>query len=182
MSEENSALHDVFMGHAEATERRLVALHARYVAGEMTADAFVSLAAALVGQANAQAVALADLSLSAWLTAQTRTATPTLGLVAPEDAGRLQDGLRTLLAAVDGLDTPEARVGRFGRAEPARAFQRGYSEGMARRPEVGGWTRRLNVGACELCGWLAQEGRVFPASRAFTDHPGCGCHPEPVLA
>lgn len=175
-----SPLHDVFMGHAETTAGRLVELHARLLSGELTVDGFVALAAGLVGRANAQAFALADLSLAAWVTAATQSAAPTLGLVLPDEGPRLRDGLATLIAAVDP-EAPELRVARYGRAETARAFQRGYSEGIAERDEIGGWRRRLNTTACQLCVWLWKEGKVYPASRRMTQHPGCGCHPEPVL-
>ncbi|PRZ41913.1 hypothetical protein CLV47_10739 [Antricoccus suffuscus] len=178
---DESALYVAFMGHADATAERLVGLHARLLAGELSREQFIALAAALVGRAQAQAYALADLSLAAWVTAQTGTAAPTLGLLASVNVDRLRDGLTTLISVVDH-DEPGPRVARYGRAETAGAFQDAYSDGMRSRPEVGGYTRRLNVAACELCHWLYRDGYVWAASKPFHRHPGCGCHPEPVLA
>lgn len=177
---EESPLYLAFMGHADETAGRLVTLHALLLAGDLSPDEFVGLAAALVGQAQAQAYALADLSLAAWVTAETGVAAPTVGLLAPDDTSRLREGLSTLLSVVDP-EAPEARVARFGRAETAAAFQDGYSAGMQTRHEVSGYRRKLNVKACELCHWLYRNGHVWPSSKPFTRHPGCGCHPEPVL-
>jgi hypothetical protein len=78
-------------------------------------------------------------------------------------------------------DSPDLRVARFGRAETAGAFQDGYSAAMRERSEVGGYVRVLNADACQLCHWLYRDGHVWPASKSFHRHPGCGCHPGPVL-
>lgn len=177
---EETPLYLAFMGHADAVADRLVALHEAFLAGVLTRDEFIERAALLVGAAQARMYALADASLTAWLTSETRDAVPALGIIAPDETPRLRDGLGTLLAVVDP-DDPALRVARFGRSEVAGAFQDGYSAAMRERPEVGGYVRVLNSGACELCQWLYRGGHVWPASKSFHKHPGCGCHPGPVL-
>lgn len=173
-------LYLAFMGHADAVASRLVGLHAALLAGVLSRDEFIERAALLVGAAHARMYALADASLAAWLSAETARAVPALGLIAPDETPGLRDGLATLLAVVDE-DSPARRVARFGRAETAGAFQDGYSAAMRERREVGGYVRVLNSGACELCVWLWRGGYVWPAGKSFHKHPGCGCHPGPVL-
>ena len=180
MTPEDTALTRAFMGHAETVAERLVSLHGLLLAGVLTPADFIEMAALLVGAAMARMFAFGDAALAAWLTTETGVAVPALGLVSPDETGRLADGLSTLLARVDP-ESPEARVARFGRAEVAGAFQDGYSAAMRERPEVGGYVRVLNVDACELCYWLWRDGFVWPSSKSFHRHPGCGCHPGPVL-
>ncbi|MFQ1002538.1 hypothetical protein [Modestobacter sp. SSW1-42] len=179
MSQE-TALYDAFMGYSESVGERLVQLHAAFLDGRLDVDDFIDRASLLVGQAQARMYALADASLSAFITVETATAVPTLGIVAPDESGRLRDGLRTLLAVVDP-EAPALRVARYGRSEAAGAFQDGYSTAMRERPEVGGYRRVLNTSACELCVWLWRGGYVYPSGKSFHRHTGCGCHPEPVL-
>ncbi|RBY85744.1 hypothetical protein [Blastococcus sp. TF02A-30] len=178
---EDTDLTRAFMGRADAVGSRLVGLHAAYLAGRLTLDEFIDAAALLIGAAQAQMYGLADASLAAWVSAETQTAVPALGIVAPDNGPGLREGLSALLAVVDPED-PAARVARMGRAETAGAFQDGYSEAMReRRDVVGGYVRVLNASACELCVWLWRGGYVWPAGKSFHRHPGCGCHPGPVL-
>lgn len=177
---EDTDLTRAFMGRADAVGERLVRLHDAYLAGLMTVDEFIDAAALLIGAAQAQMWGLADASLAAWLTTETGVVVPALGISPPDNGPGLREGLSALLAVVDPED-PAARVARMGRAETAGAFQDGYSEAMRERPEVGGYVRVLNAGACELCHWLYRDGYVWPAGKSFHRHPGCGCHPGPVL-
>ena len=179
MSQE-TALHDAFMGYADGVGDRLVVLHGALLEGTLTPDDFIDRASVLVGDAQARMYALADASLSAWLTVETGTAVPSLGIGAPNELPRLREGLSTLLAVVDP-EAPALRVARFGRSETAGAFQDGYSAAMGERPQVGGWRRVLNSTACELCRWLYRDGYVYRPRQSFHRHAGCGCHPEPVL-
>ncbi len=177
---EDTDLYRAFMGYAEGVGERLVVLHAAYLAGTLSADEFIERAALLVGMAQARMWSLADASLAAYLSARTGQAVPALGILAPDEGGRLRDGLVTLLAVVDP-EGPAARIARYGRSETAGAFQDGYSVAMDSRDDVVGWRRVLNVDACELCNWLYKGGRIYPTGKNFHRHPGCGCHPEPVL-
>lgn len=178
---EDTLLTRTFMAQADAVGNRLVGLHAAYLAGLLTVDEFIDAAALLIGSSQAAMYGLADVSLTSWLTQETGEAVPTLGISPPDNGPGLRDGLATLLAVVDPED-PVLRVARFGRSETAGAFQDGYVAAMSERPEVGGYVRVLNAGACQLCQWLYKDGRVWPASKAFYKHTGCGCHPGPVLA
>lgn len=177
---EDTDLTRAFMRRADAVGSRLVDLHAAFLAGLMTLDEFIDAASLLVGAAQAQMWGLADASLAAWLTTETGIVTPALGLTPPDNGPGLRDGLVALLAVVDE-EAPEARVARMGRAETAGAFQDAYSEAMRERSEVSGYVRVLNASACQLCQWLYRDGYVWPVHKDFHRHPGCGCHPGPVL-
>ena len=45
---------------------------------------------------------------------------------------------------------------------------------------VGGWTRGLNSGACQLCQWWSRDRQVWPLDHRMPTHKGCGCYPVPV--
>lgn len=178
----DTELHDLFMGHAVRTERTLVGLYARVTSGDISKGVFRSLAATVVEGANVGSWMLADVSLAAWMTAQTGRATPALG-IAPggEETDRILAGLDTLMQGLDDAKTErDALLARYGRSEPARAFQRAYVAAMQERPEVAGYRRVLNAEACELCRWRYRGGKVFSVGTPFAQHPGCGCYPEPV--
>lgn len=163
------------------TERRLVSLYATYQAGDIEAEAFLRYAVALVGRARARAFALADVSLAAWMSANTGRATPALGLTLPVgDLERLSAGVGTLLGADPTDGDLVKRVARFGRSEPAKALQVGYVDAMRQRG-IAGYTRVLSPGACELCRWLGKDGAMFSVDVDFHQHTGCLCYPAPVL-
>lgn len=160
---------------ADVAGDQLAALWDRLEGGDITADEFVALATAALVQAAARGVALADLGLSATLTAQQGRAVPPLGLGLPEAAPIL---LAASVAAVQrkpDATRDDAHV--TGRAETLAAAQDAYSEGM-RAHEVPAWTRVLNAGACELCQDLA--GDVLPGHAEMYHHRGCGCTQRPI--
>lgn len=167
---------------AGRAETAVGALYDLYAADRITEAEFVSLVAAAVSRANAQAASLADLGLSAILTARTGTAVPTLGLTSPaDDPARLAMGAKTLLEVMDSTQDPRARVGRLGRSEPRTQAARSYSEGMTRSEHVEGWTRGLSGAACQLCRWWARDGRVWPKDHPLKTHKGCSCTANPVV-
>lgn len=180
--QEDTPLTRAFMGQADVVGSRLVDLHARYLAGLLSLDDFIDAAVLMLQAAQGAMYGLADASLAAWASAETLEAIPALGITPPDNAAGLREGLVTLLGVVDE-EAPEARIARMGRSEVAGAFQDGYSEAMRERADlVGGYVRVLNAGACQLCRWLYRDGYVWPAYKSFHRHPGCGCHPGPVLA
>lgn len=166
---------------AGTTEQAALDLHARWDAGELTADQFETLLAAIVTRANGRASAVADLGLAAALTAALRRPVAPLGLVPPSsDPERLRRATRTLRAALGDTPDPPARTARLGRAEPLTTAARSYSDGMRTSPHVTGWTRGLSGNACELCQWWAADGRVWPDDHEMPTHTGCTCTPIPT--
>lgn len=109
---------DVLTRLSSTTEARVVAVHARYAAGEIDLDTAVALVAGIVATANGKATALADLALAATVMLALRRPVPVLGLLpAAGTADRLTKAATTLLTIPDV--TPE-RVARLGRAEPSK--------------------------------------------------------------
>lgn len=140
------------------------------------------LAATLIARANAQGHYLSEAALAGWLAV--RLGQPpgvaAVGLaVEPTalDLGRLTEAARTAIADPEQAAT---RLGRLARSEPAHTAQAAMSRAMDSTPHVAGWTRELNPGACELCEYYADGGRVFPTSLTMAHHPGCTCAQQPV--
>lgn len=159
---------------AASAEAALVALLARWEAGQITEAQFRALAVAALLRAGARGVGMADLALAAFLSVEAGKAVPTVGLALPADApGRYSTAVGAFLA---GTVTAEA-AGVLGRSEALATAQDAYSDGM-RQHGVEAWTRVLNSSACELCQDLA--GDVLPASADMYHHKGCGCTQQPV--
>lgn len=138
---------------------------------------FIVVGAGIVALYNLRAAALADLSLAATLNALP------LGIGRPDqDVERLNRSFSTLTdrIAEDEPAVAQAKVERLAKAEPLDAFRESFQEGMVAR-EVAGYRRKLNAEACELCNWLAQDGKVFAPEKKMYAHPGCGCVAELVL-
>lgn len=167
-----------------ATEEKVLALHERYVAGEITADELEELVAAVVATGNARAVSLADLSLAATLTLALRRPVPVVGIVPDRtERARLRRAARTILRAEGLPDTAEnMRLARLARVEPLTAASRAYSEGIAKSDHVEGWRRGLSGSACQLCTWWSRDGQVWPANHRMPTHKGCTCTQQPVPA
>lgn len=96
------------------------------------------------------------------------------------DRERVAEGLRTTLADADGA-ARHARLARLAYSDPIAVAQDQITNGMKESRIVDGYIRVLDSDACELCGWLWQEGRVFPAHQPMHQHPGCVCTARPVL-
>lgn len=166
---------------ADETERRAVAIHAAYIAGELSHDEAVALLAAAVAQGNARATSLADLALAAEIMAALGEAVPVVGVPLQDDTDRLRKAATTLLTAVEKSPVPEAIVRRLARSEVFKTANRTYGEAMRASPHVKGWVRDLEGEACELCTWWWREGRVWPDSHPMPTHPGCECTAKPVV-
>ena len=146
--------HDVFRDHDEAT--------------------FIVLAPGIVAGFMASAVALADLSLAAYLRKLP------LGLEPPDERGQLIKTFTTLTDEIRDYDPPiaEAKVSRLARAEPLHIGRVAYRDAALRRG-LSGWTREASPTACELCLSLA-DGTVLSWDTLPVDHPGCACVQVPV--
>ena len=164
---------------AASTEGDLVALWERWEAGELTYEEFVALALVLLVRTRARAVALADVGLAADLSLATGEAVPTVGLPPEDDAPDLaRTALLAALAAEAYRRDPSAAVAVLARSQALEAVQEATVAAMREQPDVVGWTRVLNAGACELCRDLA--GDVLPVHADMYHHRGCGCSTRPV--
>ncbi|KYH43675.1 hypothetical protein [Branchiibius sp. NY16-3462-2] len=167
---------DLLRRIGDDTAANVTAIYDSYTEGDLDDDETASLIAGTIANANGSAVALADVSLAATLTLQLRRAVAPLGLLpAASDTERLYKAATTLLTSED---TTTERVARLGRSEPLEAAATAYSEGIAKSPEVTGWTRDVSPGACQICQDLA--GTVLPDDVEMYHHTGCTCTPVPV--
>lgn len=164
------------------TARDVLALFDRHKAGALSRREFIDSAALLILRANAQGVALAELSLSALLEAVGAPLPMPDELV---DAGHWleEDRLMQAVAASLSIDEQaETRLERLARSEPVEATQRAFGRSMDRSEAVEGWTRDLEGGACQLCTWWWREGEIWPTSHTMPTHKGCECSQRPIVA
>lgn len=96
------------------------------------------------------------------------------------DTGRLEKGVTTILAS-DGQEAVVMRLERMARSEVLETGQRAYHDAMQTTEGVKGWKRDLEGGACQLCTWWAQDGRVWPKDHPLPKHKGCTCTQEAVV-
>lgn len=172
----NTALMDTF---ATSTETELVALWERWETGELTYEEFVALAIVLLVRVRARAAALADVGAAAELTRVLATEVAPVGVEPAQDAQNLvHAALLAALAAEAYKRSPREAVAVLGRSQALEAVQDATVEAYREHPEVTGWTRVLNSGACELCQDLA--GDVLPVTAEMYHHRGCGCSTRPV--
>lgn len=170
-------LHDL----AEQTEGKVWRVVESWEAGEITFDEAVALIAAVVAIANRRATNLADLSVAAGLTLESRTVVAPVGLRHVDDVARLNRAASTLLAALEDTPDPEGRARRLGRAEPLKRASEARGEALAASELVEGWVRSLNGDTCQLCTWWYRDGRVWPKDHVMPRHTGCDCTQSPVL-
>lgn len=165
---------------SEGTARGALQLLAAWQDGRLDRATFLDLVRGIIATGNAQARALAELALRAYL--EQALAAPEPVTVAPpvvDDRPRLHKALETVLAS--NLDTA-MQVERLARNEPLEAATGAFSDGMKRnKRRVSGWTRGLEADACELCRWWWREGRVWRPDHPMPRHVGCTCHPVPTV-
>lgn len=165
---------DVMDDLASSADRRIQALYARLVAGEITVEQFLTLASAIVAQDQSRAVGMADVALAATLTVSGGTARTPVGLLPEVDRELIVERLRVALADPDPVAALRVEV----RDVVLETAQIAYGVAMQRQG-VKRWTRALNAGACVLCRDLA--GDVLPAYARMYRHKGCGCSQRPIL-
>lgn len=169
---------DVLVRLSDGTATVVGQLWAAVEAGAIPVDDFPRLAADLVALANARGAAAAQAAFRGFLEAQTGLALPIAVAIFPDDAGRLQGAMGTILAS--DQDTL-AQLVRLAANEPLEAATQAYGDAMARSSLVSGWRRGLNSGACQLCRWWHRDGRVFRTEHSMPRHKGCTCHQIPVV-
>src|SRR3954468_15689292 len=82
---------------AAAASAQALSVYTAYQAGRLTRDEAVSLIVAVVNQANAAAVSLADAGLSVQIEHATGIPTPATGITPTDAAERLEKAMTTIL-------------------------------------------------------------------------------------
>lgn len=157
------------------TGSKVVGLYRLWTAHKITDEVFAAALVTTVGSARLRAAALADLGLSADLTARLgRYLPPEPTDIGPE-SDRLALAADTLIQALPDTPDPEARVHRLGWAEAIAAAVMARSKGIERSPHVTGWVRGISPSACPLCQEWAAGGATFPPDANMLHHKGCTC-------
>lgn len=144
------------------------------------------LSALLIAQANAEAYALAELSLELLETVLEVEQVLERVSVSPVGARRYleeQETGKILQAVTTALSDPDSagmRLERLARSEVLRAGQDGLDDTIATMEHAVGWERELEPDGCELCRWWWRDGRVWPQDYKMPTHPGCACTKRPV--
>lgn len=163
---------------ADSTGDRVVALWALFRAGELSREEFRRFSSAAIALANVQGVVLADLGLTAEVSRQLGRRAAPLGL-RPTAVQVDRARIRASLDRIVDEDGSDLQFHRLGRSEPLLTVASSVQEGMKRR-DVGGWTRVLTGGSCQLCeGWA--DGAVRPVTVHMARHVGCDCIQMPVF-
>lgn len=165
----------------ERTAAKVLAAYTEWAAGRLTDAAFSAALVAVIASARLRAAALADLGLSATLSARLGRYVPPQDSRLDPDTDRLTKAADTLVTELPDTADQEARVRRLGLAETVAAAIVAYSAGIRRRstaassPRIVGWTRGISASACQLCTWWAKDGATFPPEIEMAHHPGCTC-------
>lgn len=166
----------------ERSEKALIEIYRRYTAGLIDRDTAVTIIADILGAANSQAAALADVALAAQLMADVQVPVATAGVMRPaSDLERLAKAAGTLLTVAEASEVPESIVARIARSEPYEASQRAFTEAVEKSGITKGWIRGLEPDGCQLCRWWWRDGRVWPKDHPMPRHTGCACTPIPVV-
>lgn len=149
-----------------------------FEAGDIGLQLFIDSMGQLVDQARAQGSAKAVQILRGYVESALDGPIVLSPTMPPEYFQRLTKALTTILGS--DKDTL-MQIERLIRGETTQAAQGSYQDTMKEIPEVEGWVRGLDSGACELCHWWWREGRVFHPTTPLQRHPGCMCHQVPTV-
>ena len=149
-----------------------------FEAGDIGLQLFLDSMGQLVDQARAQGSAKAVQILRGYVESALDGPVVVSPTMPPEYFQRLTKALTTILGS--DKDT-RMQIERLVRGEITQAAQDAYADSMKNIPEVEGWVRGLDSGACELCRWWWREGRVFRPEHRMPTHTGCLCHPVPTV-
>lgn len=146
--------------------------------GDIGLQLFLDSMGQLVDQARAQGSAKAVQILRGYVESALDGPVVVSPQMPPEYFQRLTQALTTILGS--DKDT-RMQIERLVRGEITQAAQDAYGDTMRSIPEVEGWVRGLDSGACELCHWWWREGRVFHPTTPLQRHTGCMCHQVPTI-
>lgn len=172
------SLHDTLERFGQRAGDEVLELWRRWQAGDLTEPQFRALAEAILVKAGAKSTALADVALTAALTALTREAVAAVGLEPAQDApGAAQAAVDDTLSSVSYQRDPEATVAVLGSAFAFEAFQKSYGEGM-KTQGVTYWRRVADPGACEVC--IDLSSGIISTDIPMWHHKGCRCVAQPI--
>lgn len=163
------------VGTATEKARKLLDL---YEAGSIGLPLFIDAMSQLVDQARAQGSMQAAQVLRAYVEDALDSPAVVSPRIPPADFGRLEQSLTTIMGS--DQDTL-MQLERLVRGETTQAAHDTYRDTMKEIPEVEGWVRGLDSGACQLCRWWWRAGRLFHPSTPMPTHTGCMCHPVPTV-
>lgn len=86
----------------------------------------------------------------------------------------------TILDDSDDSDTVDMRLERLSYNTTVASVQESYQTALQGDSEATGWTRGLNLDACELCNHWYRGGQVWPKEHDMPKHNGCRCQQVPV--
>jgi hypothetical protein len=171
---------------AATAQAQAIEVYTAYQAGQLTRDQAAALIVAVINEANAAAVSLADAGLSVQIEQVTGLPAPATGIAPTDGADRLEKAVNTILDEEQTdpklPDSTSMRIERLARSEPLDAAQNAAIDAMQRQPLVEGWTRHMDADPCQLCRWWWREGRIWPKEHPFQSHKGCNCQPKVVFA
>lgn len=167
---------DALLQLAHHTEAKAVAQY-----DQLGEDDALATVTATVARADrmARSLALLGYATHAMSALHRAVATPVLPVV--DDTDRLTKATATAFATAQDSPDPHAIVGRLARSEPLGTAAETYSQALSYDPNVRGWIRAVNPGACELCIWWARGGKVYKPDTPFEYHPSCSCIQVPVF-
>jgi hypothetical protein len=161
---------------AERTAATLAAIHAAWMAGDLTEpEATAALAAALLdANQGGQVLAVADYTAERIrLIGEPPTFDFDTELRHWNDLDRLTTAVTTVLANEPADRVPVLKL--LARGENYSAVQAQSANIRAADPRARGWIRGLSGDGCQLCQWWARGGRVWPVSHRMQTHTGCDC-------
>lgn len=168
-----------------AAQARVRRLWDRHVAGDLDESEFVTLAAALIALSKQTATAAADVAVSVDVARRTGRPPQPVGLVEPDETGRLRGAVDTVIHDRP-VTVPEEllavsvgdRLGRLARSETLTSAQtatqtRYETSGVADR-----WVRKTDSDPCPVCvAWADGVPRSWDVR--MNRHPNCACIPVP---
>lgn len=171
-------LEEVLAELSTSQQERVRVAFASYEEGLLTSSEFVDVVTAVVLSGNARAYALGAATVRSQIEAQVATVEITPQVPAPRhlDEGRVSSALGTILSSGTGL----MALQRLADNEPKQAAADGSADVILTSEHVNGWTRTVEVDACDLCKWWAAESHKFPPHARMARHTGCACTQTPV--
>lgn len=162
-----------------ATETRaetaLSALWDRFHEGKISRPEFDATAKTLLRATSARAAGVADLALAQRIEELTGEPTSALGLDPESD----EEDINTRVTSITD-ETAAVELGVAVRVVTRAAGQGVFDQGI-KDHGVPGWRRATNGSKCPVCNGLA-EATYLPSRIRMYTHPGCGCHPDPVMS
>lgn len=174
---------------ADAAAATSLALWAAFKEGAYTYAEFSDLSADIISQSMAKGVTVAQLTFAGYLKAGLGYIPEQAPPPPPEDnRGKLRKALDSIFGedpanlSTEAIEKAEIQLERLATSEVKTASGRGFYNALWVSEDVDFYTRGLERGHCELCFWLWKEGYEYPTSTYFYMHPGCVCHPVPVIS